>query len=520
MSKQPNILLITSDQQRGDCYSFAGRKVKTPHLERLKNGGTWFKTCTTPNPICMPARSSILTGQLPLTHGVCDNGIDLDAQLGENGFGGTLTKAGYDSAFLGKAHFSSKRAIKPTGRPESKLSSADYPNDWNGPYMGFEHVELKMSGNFHRHSVRKPVLPPMGQHFERWIVSRGIGDKVYDLWADEFDDGNPTPKTWHSLLPPAWHTTAWTADRSIDWLKNRNRDKPFVMWTSFDDPHYDFDCPVPWSLLHDVDDVDISQTHERDFDQRPWWHEASLTSKPQAVDPKEAEWRTKGSRMDSLTERQLRKVTANYYGMISFIDHHVGRIISTLQDLGDIESTLIVYTSDHGELLGDHGLYQKGPTPYEGLLNVGAIFSGPGVPKNTVIDDTVTTLDLSATFCDYAGTSLPHEAQSQSLRPLLEGKPGPTRDATYSEWYLKPYRVGIELDLRIVRTPRYKLAFDTITEAGELYDLVDDPLENENRFDDPGIAKTRKELEGLLKDRPGPILSKEELPEHTAPGGS
>jgi arylsulfatase A-like enzyme len=224
--------------------------------------------------------------------------------------------------------------------------------------------------------------------------------------------------------------------------------------------------------------------------------------------------------MDSLSEKQLRKVTANYYGMIAFIDHHVGRIVSALQDLGELENTLIVFTSDHGELLGDHGLYQKGPTPYEGLINVGAIFNGPGVPKDTVIEEPVTTLDLPATFYDYAGASPAYDIQSQSLRPLLEGKSGPTRDVTYSEWYLKPYRVGIELDLRIIRTSRYKLAFDTITKVGELYDLVDDPLENENRFDDPGRGKVRRELEGLLKDRPGPILTKEELPEHTAPGGS
>ena len=117
MAARPNILLITADQQRGDCYGFCGRNVRTPHLDRLAAAGTHFENCLNANTVCQPARSSILTGMLPLTHGVIDNGIDLDPKIGERGFAGQLSRAGYHTAFLGKAHFSTKATFAPTGTP-------------------------------------------------------------------------------------------------------------------------------------------------------------------------------------------------------------------------------------------------------------------------------------------------------------------------------------------------------------------------------------------------------------------
>ncbi|MCB2039536.1 MAG: sulfatase-like hydrolase/transferase, partial [Rhodoferax sp.] len=139
--RPPNILLIMSDQQRADCFGFEGRKLRTPHLDRLARQGTRFSACITSNPVCQPTRASILTGQLCLTHGVHDNGIDLDPAVGEQGFAGTLAdKAGYDTAFFGKAHFATYHTFVPTGSPECVRSSANFGPDWFGPYMGFQHV--------------------------------------------------------------------------------------------------------------------------------------------------------------------------------------------------------------------------------------------------------------------------------------------------------------------------------------------------------------------------------------------
>lgn len=512
MPKRPNILFITSDQQRGDSYGFRGRKVKTPHLDRLAADGISAENCITPNLVCQPSRASILTGMLPLTHGTCDNGCDLDPAIGERGFAGTLGKAGYDTAFIGKAHFSSKGSITPSGTPECKQSSVDYGPDWTGPYMGFEHTELICHGHFHR--IRKPMEPPAGQHFERWFFSRE--ENVLDLWNTDMGPESGVKDVFNSALPVAWHSSSWVGDRAIDWITSRDKEKPFVMWASFPDPHYCFDCPAPWAYLHHPDEVDISPTPTRDLKRRPWWHEATLFSKPISDDPEVVKWRTEGSRTDPLPEHQLRAMTANYFGMISLIDHNVGRLLDTIDAEGIAENTLVVFTSDHGDLLGDHGLYKKGPTFYEGLLNVGAIFRGPGVPAGGTIQDPVSTLDMAATFYDFANVEKPEEIQSQSLRPLIDGQRNASRDAAYNEWHLFENRCGVPLDLRIIRTKTHKCAFELKSGAGELYDLVNDPLEMDNLYSDASVRPVQKELEDMMRARPGKIL--DPLPPPVAPG--
>jgi arylsulfatase A-like enzyme len=203
-------------------------------------------------------------------------------------------------------------------------------------------------------------------------------------------------------------------------------------------------------------------------------------------------------------------MTANYYGMISQIDHNVGRILDQLEALGLTDDTLIVFTTDHGELLGNHGLYLKGPTPYEDLLRVGLIAKGPGVTPGQVVAEPVSTLDLASTFYDYAGVVAPQTGQGRSLRGFLMGRTE-TRDVAYSEWYVHPSRCGVALKLRLVRTKTHKCTFELASGAGELYDLVNDPGEMDNRYDDPAYASVRKELEEMMWARPGPIL--EHLPD-------
>jgi arylsulfatase A-like enzyme len=197
-------------------------------------------------------------------------------------------------------------------------------------------------------------------------------------------------------------------------------------------------------------------------------------------------------------------MTANYYGMISLIDHNVGRILDALEALGMAQDTLVVYTTDHGDMLGHHGLYLKGPTPYEDLMRVTLVARGPGVAAGQVVTEPVSTLDLAATFYEAAGLPRPDGIQSRSLVSLLAGRPQ-TRDAAWSEWHVHPSRCGVWLKLRTVRTKRYKCTFELDSGAGELYDLVNDPREMDNLFDEPGHAKTRKEMEDLMRARPGKV---------------
>lgn len=504
MIKKPNILIITSDQHRWDCFGFAGRKIRTPHLDGLSEAGTRFDSAITPNVVCQPARASILTGLLPLSHGVYDNQVHLDPKIGEAGWAGGLGKAGYKTGFIGKAHFGEDPGISQWGAPESRKDSAHFPGSWNGPYMGFEHAELMILG--HWHDLLPCEEPPRGQQFERWFWSH---PDAWNLWQQDLGPSTgEAAQTWYSALPDAWHSTTWVTDRTRSFIEqHKDDDGPFVLWASYPDPHHPFDCPEPWSRLHRAEDVDISPLHVRDLDRRPWWHAESLTREPAAKSEAQRILRTEYSRISPQTDAQLAEMTANYYNMISFIDHGVGRIIDGLQQAGLDDNTIVIFTSDHGEYLGDHGLYLKGPMHYEGLLRVGLIAKGPGIRSGAIVSEPVSTLDLAASVYDWAGVTLPGELQGRSLRPLAETGIE-TRDCAYNEWNLLPSRTGVALQLRTVRTRNAKLTMDLNTDTGEMYDLVNDPDEMQNLFDDAGYVNMRKELTDMIKARPGGYLEK------------
>jgi arylsulfatase A-like enzyme len=495
---RPNILLISADQHRADCLGFMGRKVKTPHLDQMAADGTHFTACITPSVVCQPARASILTGQLCRTHGVHDNGIDLDPDVGEKGWAGAMAASGYQTSFFGKAHFSTYHTYDPTGSPECLQSASRYPEDWNGPYMGFEHLELMLVG----HNWWAPEKPPGGQHYERFYHSDGRGDARTKLMWENAGDTKGAAQTWHSKLPPAWHNTSWTADRFIEWMGHgRDGEKPFATWVSFPDPHHPFDCPEPWSRLHNPTEVDLPENRTRCYDGKPWWHKAAMEGEP--GDKKFAEIRKQYSRISDQSDAQLREIIANTYGQIAYIDHEIGRILIALQQAGLSDNTIVVYISDHGDWLGDHGLILKGPMHYEGLLRVPMIVKGPGVPAGKAVDQPVSTLDLGPTFFDYGAADPLQTQHGASLRPLLEGDA--TRDFALNEWGLGEGRVGVALELRTVRTRTHKMTVDLNSGAGELYDLASDPDERVNLFDDPAAADIRAQLESFIAQRPDDI---------------
>ena len=473
LDRRKNILFITTDQQRGDCLGVMGRKVHTPHMDLLAQDGVLFRGCITPNLVCQPTRASILTGLLPRTHGVCDNGIDLPEAPAKRGFAAELARAGYDTALIGKAHFATAHTFAPTGSPECRHSMHRYGPNWTGPYMGFQRVELVVEG----HNTFPPMQPPYGQSYEAWYWGDGHGEMKNRLYATNAGpDVKGAPQTWHSALPPAWHNTSWVADRTIAFL-NEKRDRPFCLWASIADPH-----------------------RTLDLDRRPWWHRASLEGVPNLADQELREFRAKHSRMPVLTDDQLREVIANYYGMISLADHNIGRILTELHRLGLADDTLVVLSSDHGDWLGDHGLLLKGPMAYDGLLRVVCVMRGPGLPKGAVCDEPVSSLDFPATFLDQAGVARPDHWHARSLLPVARGEE--RREFAYSEWDLSDSRCGVPLDLRTVRTARDKLTVEAITGAAEMYDLARDPHETTNVADDPAYADRRRELERMIAARP------------------
>ena len=503
-AKRPNILFITTDQQRADCIGYENPQLKTPHLDALALSGTRFSNCITPSVVCQPARAAILTGRLPLSNGVWDNGVDLEPAVGALGMAAVLAAGGYSTAFFGKAHFSTKNTFAPTGTPECRQSAPGYPDNWYGPYMGFDHVELAALGKFHPKRLQKSAAPI--HRFEHWLLSHS---DALELWQKSSSEGTGAAQTWNSELPAAWHSSEWVANRTLAFLEQeKTGEQPFFAWASFPDPHHPFDCPAPWNSMYDPADMKLPAHRKLDLQSRPWWHRAALEGTPQIADPELAKFRQEGFKVPPQTDAQLAEMMSNYYGMISHVDYQVGRILDALHESGLADNTLVVFASDHGDMMGDHGLYLKGPMIYEGVLRVPLIISGPGIQAGCKIDTPVSTIDLAATFAQAAGLRFESE-QSRSLYPVMSGDE--LRECAWSEWHVHPSRLGVALALRTVRTSRYSCTLELGSGTGELYDLQQDPQQLIDLFDDPAHQDVRAQMLALVHARPGAVL--EELAE-------
>ena len=494
MQKKTNILIISADSHRHDYLGVTGCKVKTPNLDALAKSGVRFGSCITPSVACQPARASILTGQLCRTHGLHDDGLDLHPTIGDKGFAGTLSAAGYDTSLFGKAHFSHYHPKAPSGTPECVLSSAKYDSDWNGPYMGFEHVELTLEskGRF------APEMPPRGQHYERYFHAGSEGEKKLSNYHLDHTANAGTRICWRSGLAPAHHTTTWTADRAIEWLRRgRDTEKPFCSWISFADLKHPWDCPEPWASLHAPDQIDLPEHRVLDTSALPWWYRSAIGREGSPEGALPANTKLKGQ-VSSQQESELREIIANAYGKIAFIDDQIGRIMNNISELALSDNTHVFYLSDHGDWLGEHGLTMNGPMFYDCHMRVPLIWRGPGVPQNRVNYEPVSTLDLSPSLMDLTGVDAQLSQHGESLRSLLDGQ---SREFAMCEWELLAERVDKKVSLRSVRTRTYKLTKDITHGKGELYDLLADPHETINLYDHPDYSDVMMRLEAFLMSR-------------------
>ena len=489
-----NILLITTDQQRADTLGCYGSPLgATPRLDELARQGTRFAAARTQNPLCQPARATILTGTYPSTHGVSCNGVDFADDNIARTLPTLLGANGYSSAILGKAHFATTYPYFPTGRIESVDGSAQAPADWNGPYVGFDLAELIIFG----HNLRIADLvghwtwtygpPPFGLNYGRFLFrdayERGV-ERLRAMQPEAAGAQFDKRQTWRNQLAEEDHPTTWVADRACEWL--RTVDGPFFGWVSFTDPHHPMDAPAPWCDRYSPADVleIVPEVHAQEFENKPPLHQA-LTH---GVRDKAMEWANPGGA--NLSREDLAVMTAGYYGMVAQLDHNIGRVLDTLVERGLADDTLVIVTTDHGEFMGEHQMIFKGPFGYDSLLRVPLLMRGPSVPAGHVVDDPVGTIDIAPTALQAAGVEIPSWMEG---RPLLDGP----REHCLSE---NDFNIIGWIPMRTLTTSRYKLHAYLEHPWGELYDLHEDPGELVNRFDDPGYAPIRGDLEALLKD--------------------
>jgi arylsulfatase A-like enzyme len=500
-----NVLLITTDQQRADTLGCYGSPLgATPRLDAFAAEGARFDAARTQNPLCQPARATILTGTYPSTHGVTCNGIDFADDNIARTLPTLLGQQGYHSAIIGKAHFATTYPYFPTGRIESVEGSSRAPGDWVGPYVGFDHAELILFG----HNLRIADLaghwtwtygpPPFGLNYARFLFRDGFERGVERLRAMQPEAAGAAwdyRQTWNNALAEEDHPTTWIADQACEWL--RTVDGPFFGWVSFTDPHHPMDAPHPWCDRYSPEDVlpILPEVHADELDGKPPLHKVlAAGARGRAL-----EWANPGGM--TLTRDDLAVMTAGYYGMVAQLDHAIGRVLDTLAERGLADDTLVIMTTDHGEFMGEHQMIFKGPFGYDSLLRVPLLMRGPGIPAGQVVSDPVGTIDIAPTALRAAGTEVPEWMEG---RPLLDGP----REHCLSE---NDFSIITWLPMRTLTTSRYKLQAYLEHPVGELYDLQEDPGEVVNRFDDPAYASVKSDLEALLKDTMNHDVRKEPI---------
>jgi arylsulfatase A-like enzyme len=489
-----NVVLITTDQQRADTLGCEGNPLRaTPRLDALAAKGTRYSAARTQNPLCQPARATILTGTYPSTHGVTCNGVDLPADAKDRSIATLLANAGFATAMIGKAHFATAFPFLPTGKVESVEGSARVDPGWCGPYFGFEHAELLLFG----HNLRIADLmgrwnwiygpPPFGLHYARFLFRDGFDrgvERIRLMQPEAAGAAWDHTQTWRNALPEEDHPTTWIADRATAWL--RGVDGPFFAWISFADPHHPMDAPAPWCDRYAPEDAleILPEVHTHEFDAKPPLHRIIS----QGLRGRALEWANPGGA--TLTREELARMTAGYYGMVAQLDHGIGRVLDVLDERGIADDTLVIMTTDHGEFLGEHQLIFKGPFGYDSLLRVPLVLRGPGVSAGSVIDAPVGTIDLAPTILRAAGVQAPPWMEGTALGQSV-------REYVLTE---NDFDIVASIPMRTITTARYKLHRYLDAPFGELYDLGEDPGEIVNRYDDPAYAATRSDLAALLDD--------------------
>ncbi|MFP4054682.1 MAG: sulfatase [Phycisphaerae bacterium] len=487
-SRRPNILLITSDQQHYSTLGVVNPKIKTPALDRLCKHGTRFDRAYCPNPTCTPTRASILTGMYPSQHGAWSLGTKLMEDVPT--LGDMLGTAGYYTALVGKAHFQ-PLASEPGYESiecQPTLRDLDFWRRFQGPWYGFQQVETaRMHGNESH----------VGQHYAIWMEEKGLTN-----WRDYFqpwppkkdDDGKPYYEKGqlHWDLPEEYHYSVWTAERTIEHVGRAvEADQPFFAWASFHDPHPPYTVPEPWASMYDPADMEPGRFTEGEHDANPPHFAEALKpdAKMRDIFPP-SDGAIHGGHSHAHDVEQLKKNMAIYYGMTSFMDAQIGRILDRLEELGQADNTIIVFTTDHGHFLGQHGLTAKAIHHYEDLLRVPFIVKWPGHTPAAAVSDSIQNLvDLAPTFLAAAGLDVSGSMTGVDQRNAWAGGE-PAR-----EWSVTENHHGNDVcHLRTYVNQRYKITVYKKWDDGELFDLQEDPGEVRNLWHDPDSRELKAAL--------------------------
>jgi arylsulfatase A-like enzyme len=489
--RQPNVLWICTDQQRWDTLSFLGHAgARTPQIDRLATQGTAFDRAYCQSPICTPSRASFLSGKYPIATGVQRNGnvgfpddIVLLPRL--------FRDAGYRTGLIGKLHLSRAQGVvetRPTDDGYDEFYWSHHPDpDW-----------------------------AEGHDYQDWLAERGVDAKaIYD-----------PARTIGPGVDAEVHQTTWAGDRAKRFMR-AHAGRPWLLSINLFDPHPPFDPPASHLARFDRAEMPGPIFAESDLEHQKRFVEVDQQSRV-AVDPRRGDPdsplyepvapRPEGATHDTPPETWDGKlVRACYHAMIALIDDMVGELIAVLDETGQRRDTIVLFMSDHGEMLGDHGLIYKGARFYEGLVHVPMIFSWPGRVREGVVSPALVELvDIPQTLLEAAGLPESDGMQGKSLWPLLTGA---APADVHKPYVLCEYFDALGMpDARHTRAGmyfdgRHKLCVYHSHGTGELYDLREDPSEVRDLWDEPAARELRCELTARAFDafmrvcEPGPPRS-------------
>lgn len=460
---KPNIVFIFTDQQRADTMGYAGDSVAiTPHLDRLAGQGTVFNRCFTSSPVCMTARASLMTGHQVHQHGVWAF-ANPEIRHGQSHVR-NIRDAGYRTGVVGKTHL--------WRHGEDHASShIDEMHDW-----GFIDAR-ETTGPSESHRT--------GSIYADHLDGKGLLD-THRHYFDMYLNGE-RPFPWElppTKLPTEDHLDMFIAGLAEDWIADCPAEDPFYLQVNFGGPHDPWDSPPEYRRMYNPDDIPLSINQKATGPLSPHV-ELLLKYAP--------------NKLDQMSEAQNRVMKANYYSKVTLIDDCIGRVVRALQQQDLLENTWIVFSSDHGEMLGDHGLLAK-KVFYEGAVNVPCLFYPPGGGSHRDTPALTCHLDIVATLIDIAGAAKLQDSDGRSVLAILDGNPSDEHQtAVLSELGLPPSAYTM------VRTDRHKLSVDTLSRKPlEQYDLVEDPNELHNLIEDQSYQNIREEL---VYDVLNPMLS-------------